>query len=85
MSGFAVNEMLDVILHFGSCVNKILLYNITAMVVMVTFKKALFCYFVLFLVCFRIYCIFKVVGMLCKSNDTNPPKSILIPGCKATK
>jgi hypothetical protein len=42
MSGFAVNEMLDVILHFGSCVNKILIMcNITAMVAMVTFKRAL--------------------------------------------
>jgi hypothetical protein len=42
MSGFAVNEMLDVILNFGSCVNKIfLLCNITAMVAMVTFKRAL--------------------------------------------
>ena len=41
-----------------------------------------------FLVCFtrKKNCIFKVVGMLCKSNDTNPPaKSILFPGCKATK
>jgi hypothetical protein len=27
MSGFAVNEMLDVILHFRSCVNKILLLD----------------------------------------------------------
>lgn len=31
------------------------------------------------------FCIFKLVGKLCKSNDTNPPKSILIPGCKATQ
>ena len=34
----------------------------------------------------KIFCIIKVVGMICKSNDATPPKkSILIPGCKATK
>jgi hypothetical protein len=39
MSGFTVNEMLDVISRCGSCVNKILiLCNISAMVAMVTFK-----------------------------------------------
>ena len=26
-----------------------------------------------------------MVGMLCKSNDTNPPKIDFIPGCKATQ
>jgi hypothetical protein len=33
-------------------------------------------FFVLLFVCFtiKIFCIFKVVGMLCKSNDTTPPK-----------
>ena len=42
MSGFAVNEIFDLILRFRSCVNKILLlYNISAMVAMVTFKGAL--------------------------------------------
>ena len=47
-----------------------------------------FSFFVLFLVSFtikKIFCIFKVVGVLCKSNDmTCQKKSILIPGCKAT-
>jgi hypothetical protein len=35
---------------------------------------------VLFLTCFtiKIFCIFKVVGMLCKSNETTPPQKIYI-------